>query len=190
MRAHDTTAPRTATRPRNDPNVEDLPWIVEGLSAGLFGAVSIAAYFGILDLVAGRPLFTPHALGSVLFHGALPTPGAPTELVLAAAYTAMHATVFTAVGFLVAFEVFSGTKLPGRTGLRRNLLLTIVLFLVFQLLFLGFDVFVGRGIGSLLGYGHVSFANLLAAGAMSLYLRGAGERYAAETTAMESQAEK
>lgn len=186
MRAHDTTAPRTATRPRNDPNVEDLPWIVEGLSAGLLGAVSIAAYFGILDLAAGRPLFTPSALGSVLFHGALPPPDAPTELVLAAAYTAMHAAVFTAVGFLVAFEVFSGTRIPGRTGLQRDLFLTALLFVVFELLFLGFDVFVGRGVGGVLGYGHVTVANLLAAGAMSFYLRGAGERYATETTAMES----
>ena len=44
--------------------------IREGLIAGAAGAAAVAFWFLVLDLIEGRILFTPGALGSVFFLGA------------------------------------------------------------------------------------------------------------------------
>src|SRR5437867_3281646 len=41
----------------------------EGLVAGLIGAATIAVWFFILDLLKGRPFYTPSVLGTVVFRG-------------------------------------------------------------------------------------------------------------------------
>ena len=35
----------------------------EGLIAGFLGATAVAVWFFVVDLIGGRPLFTPNALG-------------------------------------------------------------------------------------------------------------------------------
>jgi hypothetical protein len=40
----------------------------EGFIAGLIGATSVAVWFLIVDLIAGRPLFTPSVLGEALMN--------------------------------------------------------------------------------------------------------------------------
>src|SRR5262249_22126839 len=41
----------------------------DGLFSGALGAVLVALWYLILDSLAGRPLYTPFLLGSVLFQG-------------------------------------------------------------------------------------------------------------------------
>ena len=41
----------------------------EGLILGLIGAAAVAAWFLLVDLIAGRPFFTPAVLGSFVFFG-------------------------------------------------------------------------------------------------------------------------
>src|SRR5260370_34011477 len=41
----------------------------EGFIAGLIGAAAGALWFLVVDLIAGRPLFTPAMLGSAVFWG-------------------------------------------------------------------------------------------------------------------------
>ena len=41
----------------------------EGFIAGLIGATLVATWFLLVDLVAGRPFFTPAMLGDALFWG-------------------------------------------------------------------------------------------------------------------------
>ena len=42
---------------------------VDGVIAGVIGATVIAVWFFIVDLVQGRPLYTPTVLGTALFGG-------------------------------------------------------------------------------------------------------------------------
>ena len=74
----------------------------EGVMTGLIGAATLAAWFLAVDLVHGRPLFTPAALGSVLLTGA----DAPAAVSVAAgpvlAYTLLHVTAFVLLGLLSA----------------------------------------------------------------------------------------
>ncbi len=44
-------------------------YLLEALYAGVFGGVGVALFFLVVDIVAGRPLFTPSLLGSVLVFG-------------------------------------------------------------------------------------------------------------------------
>ena len=41
------------------PEAEAKPWMGEGILAGVTGAAVVAAFFGVIDLAAGRPLWTP-----------------------------------------------------------------------------------------------------------------------------------
>ena len=63
----------------------------------------VALFFLGLDVAEGRPLWTPHALGSVLFLGSVPAHGAPVSLALIGAYTFVHGYVFVSVGLIAAF---------------------------------------------------------------------------------------
>ena len=38
----------------------------EGLIAGILGATAVAVWFFVVDLISGRPLFTPRVLGEGL----------------------------------------------------------------------------------------------------------------------------
>jgi hypothetical protein len=42
----------------------------EGFWAGCIGAGAVAAWFFVIDLINGRPFFTPAMLGSAVFWGA------------------------------------------------------------------------------------------------------------------------
>jgi hypothetical protein len=41
----------------------------EGVTVGLIGAGSVGVWFLLVDLIAGRPFFTPAILGSAVFSG-------------------------------------------------------------------------------------------------------------------------
>ena len=41
----------------------------EGLIAGLVGAGAVALWFFVIDLLSGRPFFTPAMLGGAVFWG-------------------------------------------------------------------------------------------------------------------------
>src|SRR5438093_1593248 len=89
----DQITPPTSVRT----NTGDI--LLDGLFAGAIGAFTVALWFLVLDLAAGRPLFTPALLGTVLLHGgdaaAQGVTVAPLEV---AAYTAFHFLVFLGIG--------------------------------------------------------------------------------------------
>lgn len=78
----------------------------EGVIAGTIGAATIALWFLILDLIQGRPLYTPIVLGTVLFTGGenLPaTGGMPNATELVVQFTFVHWLVSVAVGGFAAW---------------------------------------------------------------------------------------
>jgi hypothetical protein len=76
------------------------PLLGRGAITGLLGAVAVAAWFLVLDVIAGHPFRTPAALGSALLFGA--SNGAiAINLGVVAAYTVVHI-----IAFLVAGMVF------------------------------------------------------------------------------------
>lgn len=153
----------------SDPNVDQIPFVTEGVGAGFVGAAVVALYFGVLDLVDGRPLFTPFALGARLFLGAFPETSAPAQPQLVLGYTLLHLCVFVSFGYLASF-LLVGRRIPTWTFAGRMTALTVALFLACQGAFLVFAMAVAPGALEVVGAWRVAVANLLGALAMSAIL--------------------
>lgn len=167
--AEDSTEDRDQAR--------DLERILFGVRSGVLGAFVVAVVFLGVDLAAGRPLWTPHLLGSALFLREAPADAIRPVLVLG--YTLTHGAVFVALGLLAA----SALPFLSRARARARapyVLGGLGLFVLMQIVFALFSaVFLPQG-GPQLPIAWVSVANLAAAASMTAYLargaRGAGAR--------------
>ena len=143
-------------------SVSDI--LLDGLFAGMIGALVVAAWFLVLDLVGGRPLWTPAMLGSLLLHGT----GAVQHVIVrpleVAAYTAFHFLVFIAVGVALSFLMTLFDRFP------IMFFVLLVLYLCLQAGFFVLDAILGAELMHQLRPWAVVIANVLAAGAMALYL--------------------
>ena len=76
-------------------------FLPRGVMNGLLGATVVAAWFLAIDFTAGRPFFTPAALGSSLFLSAQDPGEIRNTLGIVLGYTAVHMLVFIGLGLLV-----------------------------------------------------------------------------------------
>jgi hypothetical protein len=138
--------------------------LFEGFVAGAIGAVAVAAWFLIVDTIAGRPFFTPAMLGSAVFWGNLDPSTVQITFPAVIGYTMLHALAFVAAGaaaaaFAALVEVFPTTAF-----------LVVFLFAVFEV---GFYIIVATLAQPLLGalaWSSVAVGNCLAAIGMAYYL--------------------
>lgn len=79
------------------------PLLVGGIVTGLIGGFAVAVWFLVVDALAGRPLYTPAALGSLLFLGATGPEEVRIGPGIVAGYTLLHFTVFAAAGIALAW---------------------------------------------------------------------------------------
>ena len=137
--------------------------IRQGVVAGLIGAAVVAVWFLIVDSVAGRPLFTPAALGSVVLHGA----GA-TEVEISVGtvlgYSLIHVAGFMLFGVIVSALVTQAEKFPPFIfGL-------IVLFVVFETFTILLIAMLGNWLMRELAWWSLLVGNILAAVAIGVYM--------------------
>lgn len=136
----------------------------DGLVAGLIGASCVAVWFLLVDLIAGRPFYTPAVLGSATFFG-LRDPATVTIAVQpVVAYTMMHVFLFLFTGLLASASIAEAEREP------MVLWLLAEFFIVFEV---GFYAVVGLLFAPLLAglaWTNVAAGNLIAAGSMGYYL--------------------
>jgi uncharacterized membrane protein YphA (DoxX/SURF4 family) len=141
------------------------PLLHDGVIAGLIGAAVIAAWFFIVDAIAGRPFFTPATLG----HGLLDVLGKQpaqddSTVIHVLAYTVFHFTAFMVVGLAASLIVFLAQKEPS------ILFGFIVLFVAFEVGFYGLVGLLHQATALReFAWYQVLIGNLLAAGAMGFY---------------------
>ena len=138
--------------------------VMDGLFTGMIGALAVALWFLIVDLLNGRALYTPALLGTMLLHGgkavAAGVSVAPLEI---AAYTAFHFVAFIAVGVGLSWLMSLFERFP------IMFFVIVVLAVCLQLGFFGLTMALGlEGLGRLQLWA-VVVANLLAAGGMAAY---------------------
>jgi len=158
---------QTAVRPASLPASRDRALATaysEGIRAGLVGAVTIAAWFAILDGFRGRWFFTPTVLGTALFHGGAglddPTTMAPSlEVVLS--FTWIHMLVFLLVG-IAAARLLVLAEDDSHMGFG-----ILLLFLVFEFGFIGACMVFAAPVLEALAWPAIMAGNLLAAIAMA-----------------------
>ena len=140
------------------------PLLGRGILAGLLGAVAVAFWFLIIDTVAGRPFFTPAALGSVFFFGAQSPAEVEVSLGVIGAYTVLHLLAFAVVGVCL---VWAAERLERTPSLW---LIAFMAFIVLDGVFIGTVGALSNPILSTIGWWAVVGANLIAIGTMGFWV--------------------
>ncbi len=138
--------------------------LLESLYVGALGGSTVALFFLVIDLSAGRPLFTPALIASVMFHGATAQELVTVQLGSVFYVSLVHMAAFTVIGgamSLLVHEVELHSRHP--------IMVLGVLFVVVEGAF-----FVGAPLAmpsviEALGMVQVTAANLLAAATMGLF---------------------
>ena len=136
----------------------------EGFIAGLIGAGLVALWFLIVDVIAGRPFFTPAMLGSAVFWGVRDPALVVVEYSRIIGYTMIHVSAFIIVGTIAALLAAEVEVAPP------TLYLLVVFFAIFEF---GFYVTVAILAQPLLGslaWWNVAIGNAIAAFGMGFYL--------------------
>lgn len=154
--------------PEDRPGLLRAAWknriLREGFVAGTLGASSVALWFLLFDLFAGRPLFTPGALGSALFLGV-----ADASLVQISPATVLGYSVLHVGGFLVAGTV--SAALVARAEESPPLILVGLLLFVSSVAFLmGILAAFSEWILGALAWWNIALGTLLGTALMGSYL--------------------
>jgi hypothetical protein len=139
---------------------------VEGISAGLVGAVTIAVWFFVLDLFNGRPFYTPNMLGNALFGRSIEIEqlrSLPISVETVVVYTWVHALTFCVIGG-VASRLLALAERNINFGFG-----ILLLFVIFAFGFVGLAFLFAEPILHALTWSAVLMGNLLAAAAMGVY---------------------
>jgi hypothetical protein len=146
----------------------------EGFYAGCIGAAAVAVWFLVIDVINGRPFFTPAMLGSAVFWGASDPSQVVIEFSRVVGYSMIHVSAFVVIGTIAAALMFQAEDTPPA------LFLVIVLACFFEV---GFYVLVAIMAQPLLGalaWWNVAIGNAIAATAMGYYLWRAHPKIAEE----------
>lgn len=143
------------------------PFWTEAAVAGAIGAATIAVWFLALDVLRGRPLYTPTVLGTALVRGpGLASPETlPVSVSMVVLFTLAHGVVFLAIGAVAAALIRLAEK---NANYGFGLILFFVFFLcgfLFVVMVLEEDVLRALAWPAILG------GNLLAVLAMALYFK-------------------
>ena len=132
-----------------------------GLVAGLLGALAVAVWFFVLDLVAGHPLQTPAALGSSLLFGKSTIEMSARVII---AYTVFHFLAFILAGLLFVW-------VTERIERRPSFMFFALLFLILgeALALANLATYAQWGLGTL-GVLSVTIANFLSIAVMVWYI--------------------
>ena len=143
------------------------PFWREAAAAGAIGAATIAVWFLALDILRGRPLYTPTVLGTALVRGpGLASPEAlPPSLGMVVLFTLAHGVVFLTIGAVAAGLIRLAEK-------NANYGFGLILFFVFFLCgFLFVAMILEEDILRALAWPAILGGNLLAVVAMALYFK-------------------
>src|SRR2546425_554946 len=97
-------APYCPQRGRGGQTMQLTRVLREGFIAGLIGAAAVALWFLLVDVIAGRPFFTPAMLGSAVFWGVHNPSMVVIEYSRIIGYTMIHVSAFIIVGTIATME--------------------------------------------------------------------------------------
>lgn len=138
----------------------------EGIIAGLLGGLAVAAWFLVVDLVHGRPLYTPTVLGTALFgRGVWPATldSLAPSLDMVAMFTWVHLLLFAVLGVVVARLIATAEQHPS-LGFG-----FVLLFVILEACFTAAAMIVAAPVLRALTWPAILVANLLAAAVMAGY---------------------
>ena len=138
----------------------------EGIVAGILGGLTVAVWFLVVDLVQGRPLYTPTVLGTALFgRGVWPATleSVPPSLEMVAMFTWVHLLAFAVVGVVVSRLIAMAEEHPS-LGFG-----FVLLFVILEACFIAGVMIVAAPVLRALTWPAILVANVLAAAVMTGY---------------------
>jgi hypothetical protein len=137
----------------------------DGVVAGVLGAASVAGWFFLQDVLAGRPFFTPAVLGAKVLQmvgGGFGGRGLALHVVV---YAVIHVAFFVALGVATAIATNAMERKPSAiNGF-------LVLFAILELAYLAGVAFAaGSELFGLYAWWQFGIANLIAALLMGRYI--------------------
>src|SRR5947208_7107433 len=136
----------------------------EGFIAGLIGAAAVALWFLVVDVIAGRPFFTPAMLGSAVFWGVHDPAQVVIEYSRIIGYTMIHVSAFIIVGTMSAVLAAEVEVAP------HTLYLVVVFFAIFEFRFYVTVAVLAQHLLGSLAWWNVAIGNAVAAFGMGYYL--------------------
>jgi hypothetical protein len=137
----------------------------DGVLAGLLGAGVVALWFLVIDMVVGRPLYTPAALGSAMLYGAAAANAVLVSPATVLGYTLYHVAAFVFLGIIASALITQAVRFPPLFfGL-------ILLFVVFETFVVLLVAMLGAWLMQSLAWWAILVGNILAAISMGVYLR-------------------
>lgn len=134
--------------------------MAEGIAVGMVGAVAVALWFLIVDLLNGVAFQTPGALGSALFLGIRSPDAVVVNATTVGLYTVFHGVAYSLVGIAAAALMRAADRLPSFIAL------IILAAVVLEALFLGGVAILAQFLLGFLAWWAVLGGNILAAVAM------------------------
>jgi len=147
--------------------IENSEVFRQGIVAGAIGAATVALWFFAIDVIAGRPLYTPTVLGTALFHhgAGLDSPQSiQPAFETVVVFTWVHFLIFAVIGGAVSYLVSVAEKRP-RLGFG-----IVLLFVLFEYGFLAVNMIFAQDVLQALSWPGVLAGNVLAAVTMGIYL--------------------
>ena len=135
----------------------------KGFVAGVIGAGSVALWFLIVDMIAGRPFFTPAVLGSAVFSGLRDPTTVTIGFQVVLGYTVIHFFAFLVTGIVVAALLAEAEKTP------HVLWLLVEFFIVLEFAFYAVVALIFTPLLAELAWINVAVGNLIAAAGMGYY---------------------
>jgi hypothetical protein len=137
--------------------------IIDGAVAGTIGAVVVALWFFIFDLIRGHPLETPALLAATILHGSHSYEVHHGLKLLALQYSLIH------FGAFIAFGIAGGLLLEA-CETEASLLFSLgIFFVAFEVFFIAVVLFLGPNVMMQLTWWGIMVGNLLATTAMLSY---------------------
>jgi hypothetical protein len=156
----------TSPTPSRKPTSRRAQIGFDGILAGVIGAVTLALWFLIIDLIGGKPLYTPSILAK-LFLGTVGTSPASPDLQrsfeIVWSYTWWHGLVFVALGSGISWLLGVSEQNP-KMGFGVMLLMTLLFVVV-----TGVVAIYSTQVLHVLSWPVIMIGNVLAAIAMSIY---------------------
>jgi hypothetical protein len=138
----------------------------EGIIAGILGALTVAVWFLVVDMMHGRPFYTPTVLGTALFgRGVWPATleTMPASFEMVAMFTWVHVLAFVAVGVAAALLIAVAERHPSLGfGI-------VLLFVILEACFTVAVMIVAQPVLRALTWQAILVANFLAAAVIAGY---------------------
>ena len=144
--------------------LRDHPLIAEGLRVGLVGAIAVAAWFFVVDIVLGAPFRTPAALGSAMLLGATGPEQVSMAPAVIAGYTILHLVTFALIGVAFAAVARGIERLPSLAYL------AVLCAILLEAVTLPTLIVLGQWVLGLVSLWEIGLANVIAVGAMGWWI--------------------